>query len=48
MNIMIVHIFIVAGEFTKKLDVIESPRFTTDTILNLFDHLGKGYYIGGV
>jgi len=29
----------------KTLDVIESPRFTTDTILNLIDRSGKGYYI---
>ncbi|EES50930.1 hypothetical protein NE172_03610 [Clostridium botulinum] len=30
----------------KTLDVIESPGFTTDTILNLIDRSGKGYYIG--
>ncbi|MBU3217453.1 hypothetical protein LL033_05135 [Clostridium estertheticum] len=34
------------GNVQKTLDVIESPGFTTDTILNLIDRSGKGYYIG--
>lgn len=34
------------GSVQKTLDVIESTGFTTDTILNLIDRSGKGYYIG--
>lgn len=34
------------GNVQKTLEVIESPGFTTDTILNLIDRSGKGYYIG--
>lgn len=33
------------GDREKTLDVIESGNCTTDTILNLLDRSGKGYYI---